>query len=158
MRIFWCRSMALYILVLVLLNLQCVCNAQEIDEVSCDDEESNCTRANSCIRYYDDLQSYVLNNTGVMRSLKETFFKSGEDPSVFVKITYHFQLPRRIPTIDSIINCINQTSTFIWSESALYLFGPRPLFWYTLFALNIPEASVSLFIYHVSVMVPMTVF
>lgn len=130
----------MYLLVLVLFALQNVCNAQEIFENDCDDKANNCTQ--SCIRYYDELQSYILNNIKIMRNLKETFFSSGEDPSEFVKITYHFQLFYDDPIKDKTSD--EQTSTFIWSESALFLFGPRPLFWYTLFAVNIPETSISI--------------
>ena len=148
------------LLVLVFLTFRCVfvCNAEEITENDCD-EADNCTQLTSCIRYYDDLQSYVMNNKEIMRNLKETFFRTGKDPSKFVKITYHFQLDLEMPNstnntnstilvedyednITSYSNCSNQESTYIWSESALYLLGPKSLFWYTLFVVNIPEISI----------------
>ena len=42
------------------------------------------------------------------------------------------------------INCTDQQAVYIWSESPLYLFGPKPLFWFTLFAINVPETSVTI--------------
>ena len=136
---------------LALITFQRVGNAEEITENDCN-EADNCTRLTSCIRYYDDLQSYVLNNKEIMRNLKETFFRTGEDPSEFVKITYRFQLEMPNSTNntnsndeDNITsNCFNQESTYIWSESALYLLGPKSLFWYTLFVVNIPEVSITI--------------
>ena len=157
------------LLMLVFLTLQCVCNAQgniEDDWYETDSssgttvendchEADNCTQLTSCIRYYDDLQSYVLSNKEIMRNLKETFFVTGEDPSEFVRITYHFllEMPNSTNNINSSTiedednitsSCFSHESTYIWSESALYLLGPKSLFWYTLFAVNIPEINITI--------------
>ena len=143
--------MATSVLVAVLLSLHCFCIAQEIIYESDCDEAENCTEVINCISYYDDLQFHVLSNKETMRNLKEAFFRTGEDPSEFVKITYHFQLSSNSfndtnstdAVVDDNSTCFNQTSSFIWSDSAIFLFGPRLLLWYTLFAINIPETSVS---------------
>ena len=39
--------------------------------------------------------------------------------------------------------CINDQKKFIWSSSALYLLGPKPLFWLTLFAVHVRESSIT---------------
>lgn len=141
--------MVMYLLLSLLFILQCVCNAQEIVDGDCDEME-NCTEVTSCIRHYDDLQSYVLSSKETMRSLKETFFKTGRGPSKFVKIIYHFQVSNNTNDAVAVDNntssCFSQQSTYIWSDSALYLLGPKPLFWYTLFAVNIPETSVTVYL------------
>ena len=35
-------------------------------------------------------------------------------------------------------------AVYIWSVPPLYLLGPKPLFWCTLFAINVPETSVTI--------------
>ena len=45
---------------------------------------------------------------------------------------------------DDSINCTNHQTTYIWSTSVLYLLGPGPLFWLTLFAVNVPEANTTI--------------
>ena len=40
--------------------------------------------------------------------------------------------------------CIDDQKTFIWSNSALYLLGPKTLFWVTLFAVHVHESSITI--------------
>ena len=106
----------------------------------CNSEEFNsgiekAHEGTSCIKGYIDLEKYVLNNETLMENLAETFFPTGKTASNFIKITYNFQTSDGRNT--------NKTSgTYIWSEAALYLLGPRSLFWCTLFAVNIREDNV----------------
>ena len=95
----------------------------------------------------DELEAYVLNNKEIMRNLKETFYKTGKSPSEFVKIIYNFQVPNSSNSTNKengngIDGCVASTTTYIWSDSVLYLLGPKPLHWYTLFAVNVAEHSV----------------
>ena len=126
-------------IVLNLLILVCViCNAQESDNCT----EEDCYRGDKCIGQYIDLEIYVLNNKTLTEKLAQTFFNTGKAASKFVKITYHFQTSSNIQ--DNIINCSSQQSTYIWSEAALYLLGPKAMYWFTLFAVNIYEIDVTI--------------
>jgi len=127
-------------------------NAQELpDDGSYSGfEEQNCFQ---CFKQYSDLDQYILNNKEVVRNLTEAFFKTGRSPSRFVKITYHFQSCEQISVNQSndimdidneTINCTSLETKYVWSESILYLFGPKPLLWLTLFAVITPEASVTI--------------
>ena len=40
--------------------------------------------------------------------------------------------------------CMDDQKKFIWSSSALYLLGPKPLFWLTLFAVDVRESSITI--------------
>ena len=140
------EEMVVYQLVLGFLVVNYICSAQEIDDRCCIEvyNEDDC-----CVKYYDDLESYILNDKGIIRNLQEAFFPTGETPSKYVKIHYHYKLfnsTRNTNNIRNTSDCISKQSTFIWSELALYLFGPGPLKWYTFFAINIPETSVSLYL------------
>ena len=113
----------------------------------------------NCIGKYRDLQTFILNNEDLMDNLTEVFFKTGKAPTEFVRITYKFQ------TLLSFDNHTNNTTIsttnyddnnddeliyvdiqkkFIWSNSALYLLGPEPLFWLTLFAVNVRQSSITI--------------
>ena len=109
----------------------------------------------NCIGKYMDLQMYVLNNEDLIGNLTEVYFKTGKPPTEFVKITYKFKV--LLPVANSTNNtamyygndddeftCVENQTKFIWSSSALYLLGPKPLFWLTLFAVNIRESSVTI--------------
>ena len=120
--------------------------------------------SSNCIRRYRDLQSYVLNNDDLMDDLSELFFETGKTPTEFVRITYRFTI--LLPTGNSTNStnndtryynddeddddddgkfvCINDQKKFIWSSSALYLLGPKPLFWLTLFAVHVRESSITI--------------
>ena len=139
------NDMVLVVLVL-LVTLVNLCHTQEFaeDDYSCYDT-GNCSNVTNCIAQYSQLDSYILNNKDLLRILTETFFKTGDDASQFVKLTYKFQVyDGGNNTEDDTINCTSSQTTYIWSTSVLYLLGPRPLLWLTLFAVIIPEASVSI--------------
>ena len=120
----------------------------DIDE-NCD-ETGNCSVIPHCIREYSELDLYITNNTKLMKTLTETFFITGKDPSLFVKLNYNFQsLAQNNSTNDTIfenqdLNCTSHQTTYIWSESVLYLLGPRPLYLLSLFAVDVSEASVTI--------------
>ena len=120
----------------------------DIDE-NCD-ETGNCSVIPHCIREYSELELYVINNTKLMRTLTETFFVTGERPSLYVKLNYNFQsLAQNNSTNDTIfenqdINCTSHQATYIWSESVLYLLGPKPLYLLSLFAVDVSEASATI--------------
>ena len=135
---------------LLLVSCQKLCIAREVS----DDgsyrglEKQICCQ---CFKQYNDLDQYILNNKEVVRNLTEAFFKTGRNPSRFVKITYHFQSCEQMSKnqlndiVDNeIISCTSLETTYVWSESILYLFGPKPLLWLTLFTVITPEASVTI--------------
>ena len=108
----------------------------------------------SCIRKYRDLEAYVLNNEDLMDNLTETFYKTGKSSTEFVKITYKFKVLTSVDknyTNDTThydddsdeYTCVDEQRLFIWSSSALYLLGPGPLFWMTLFAVHVPENDLT---------------
>ena len=122
-----------------------LCDSQDSIEDNCDDAGNCSYLVTSCITQYSQLDSYVLKNESLLRILTETFFKTGGGASRFVKLTYNFQFSNSSNSSeDDTINCASRQTTYIWSTSALYLLGPRPLFWLTLFAVNIPEASATI--------------
>ena len=131
-------------------------NVQGCGENSNDDSEANSYGNNSnCISKYRDLQSYVLRNEDLMDDLIELFFETGKTFTEFVKITYRFKVLLPVGnhtdnTTDTYDNnndefaCIDNQKTFIWGSSALYLLGPEPLFWQTLFAVHVQESSITI--------------
>ena len=130
---------------LLLFTHLCLCHSQEFlgDDNDCDDK-GNCSDVTSCISQYSQLELYILNNKDILRTLTETFFKTGDGASQFVKITYNFEVSNhdgRNSTEDDVANCTSHKATYMWSTSVLYLLGPRPLFWLTLFAVIVPEAN-----------------
>ena len=150
--------MMLMIFVLLLLSMT---HAQEYLEDSEYDETNNV----SCISKYRDLEAYVLNNKDLMDNLTETFFKTGKTSTEFVKIAYRFMVLQSFSTYNNTNTSYNLTNDttyfdddyeleftylehpqrlFIWSSSALYLLGPKPLFWMTLFAVRVPEYTVTI--------------
>ena len=104
--------------------------------------------ASSCIGNYKDLEMYVLNDKDLMEDLAEVFFKTGETAADFVRITYKFSAENisDIPIANDDGNsiCTYIQKQFIWSSSALYLLGPKPLFWLTLFAVHVHESTVTI--------------
>lgn len=81
------------------------------------------------------------------------FYGTGKGVAKFIIITYNFQTPNSINydtendtnvTIGNSSNCSEHQTRYIWSESPLYLLGPKPLFWFTLFAVNVPETSATI--------------
>ena len=138
-------DMGLIALFLIVTHLS-ICHTQELveDDYSCDDT-GNCSDVNNCIAQYSQLDSYIVNNKNLLRKLTEAFFRTGKGASQFVKLTYKFQVyDRGNSTEDDVINCTSNQTTYVWSTSVLYLLGPDPLFWLTLFAVIVPEASVTI--------------
>ena len=104
---------------------------------------------NNCIGKYRDLQAYILSNEDLMDDLTEVFFKTGKAPTEFVRITYKFQTFENNTNSTAINNddeftYVDLQKKFIWSDSALYLLGPEPLFWLTLFAVNARQSSITI--------------
>ena len=134
----------LFLLVLCFISpLFSVCSTQYDSDENCD-ETGNCTiLIHRCIRQYSDLESYIINNKELTRTLAATFYRTGRAPSRYVKINYDFLNTTGLSDGANDTNCTRHQTTYIWSESVLYLLGPNPLFWLTLFAVNIPEASVT---------------
>ena len=104
------------------------------------------------ITNYIDLEMYVVNNKTLMETLAETFFTSRttafftrRGTSQFVKITYNFLINNNKQLVeDNKANCSSQQITYIWSEAAIYIAGPKALYWSTLFAININEVVVTI--------------
>ena len=143
----------LWITLPVLLIVSCVCGvgtAQGFDS-SCNETEG-CSEVVNCIRYYADLETYVINNRALVENLTEIFFTSqtgtfftGRGASQFVKITYNFQTSNGMKSVEGrATSCLLQQSTYIWSEAVLYIFGPKSLYWLTLFAISIDEVDVTI--------------
>jgi len=124
-------------LVLILFSLVC-CNTQQVVDSSKDCNGSkNCSKVASCIEYYQELELYVTNNRVIIEGLKDAFFFTGEVPSKYVKLIYNFQVfDNNSATLTDREKCYNQTKIYIWSDSALYLFG-QALVLSTLFAMDI---------------------
>ena len=115
------------------------CNSQEFNN-GCNGTE-DCKAEANCIGDYIDLEIYIKNNKGIMETLARTFFTAGKTVSKFVKITYNFQISNGTQSIeDETAN--RQQSTYVWSETALYLLGPRALYWLTLSAIRVDEVDV----------------
>ena len=90
-----------------------------------------------------------------MDDLTKVFFKTGKTLAEFARITYKFQILLPIDNNDTRLydddddgsgefTCIDNQKKFIWSSSALYLLGPNPLFWQTLFAVHVWESSITI--------------
>ena len=123
---------------------------------SCNGTEGDCTKdlteGISCIKQYNDLEMYVMNNKTLVEKLAATFFTSqtatfvtGRGASQFVKIIYNFQTSNgKLSVEGNDTNCSARQSSYIWSEAVLYLVGPEALYWCTLFAVNIHEVDVTI--------------
>jgi len=131
---------------LLFTTLQTFSNGEELTGGTECYEDNNCTESIGCISQYRDLQSYILHNHEILDKLTEAFFTTGQGVSNFVRITYnsHISNLSNYTKDDIIVNCISRQSLYIWSESPLYLLGPTPLFWFSLFAINVPETSVEI--------------
>ena len=139
------NNIVLLVSVLLFTHLS-ICSSQEFVRGDNDcDELGNCSDVTSCISQYSQLDLYIVNDKNLLRKLTETFFQTGSGASQFVKLTYSIRVADTWnDTEDDVVNCTNLQTTYIWSTSVLYLLGPRPLFWLTLFAVNVPEASVTI--------------
>ena len=150
--------LALFILAILLSIINV--NAQDYVDDNIDSSgEDSYSNISNCIGKYKDLQSYILSNEDLMDDLTKVFFETGKAPIEFVRITYKFQtlLPIDNYTNNTNISAINYNNNnddeltyvdiqkkFIWSNSALYLLGPEPLFWLTLFAVNARQSSITI--------------
>ncbi|XP_065899267.1 uncharacterized protein [Dysidea avara] len=130
--------------ILVIIILCRICNAQEMTWNNNCSKESNCSASAGCIWKYKELESYILNSPNIVDRLTETFFQTSGEVAMFVRITYNAQIMKsyNYTTGNTSENCTSHNTKYIWSESPLYLLGPAPLFWFTLFAINVPETSV----------------
>ena len=147
------RMGVLFFTFAVMLSLS---NAQDYVESDNDNNEMNSYgNVSNCIGKYRDLEKYVLSNEDLMGNLTEAYFKTGKPFTEYVRITYKFKvlLPVTNSSNDTISQagnddgqfiCVDSQTKFIWSSSALYLLGPEPLFWLTLFAVNVQESSVTI--------------
>ena len=139
--------------ILPIMLIMSLTNAQDISNGA-----NNYGNISNCIRKYRDLQSYVLSNEDLIDSLTELYFETGKTFTEFVRITYKFTV---LLPVDNYTNgnsnsatdydneesefaCIDSQKEFIWSSSALYLLGPEPLFWLTLFAVHVRESSITI--------------
>ena len=132
-----------FITVLIFLQSSCTVHASS--------ENDKLRKRSECISQYTDLEDHILSNRYLLEQLINTFYRSGKHVSKFVYITYNapfgMSSNESYNTTDLLIadnNCTNHQAVYIWSESPLYLLGPKPLFWFTLFAINVPETSVTI--------------
>ena len=139
------RLMAPILFMLLFAFPQCFCSAQEIvGSGNGFDETSDSNENVSCIDNYRDLELYVTSNKELIEGLKSAFFYTGEAPSKFVKLLYSYTVYYYTnDSAESVGNCFNSTSKYIWSDSALYLLGPQTLAWFTFFAVNTPEITTT---------------
>ena len=126
---------------------------------------SSTLTSKNCFCLYGDLQLYVVNDKLLMSNLTEAFFNTGTAETKFLKITYEFELQKVLNATNNSSNNVSATNNssnnvsatnsslhndgageieYIWSQSSLYLLGPKALFWFTLSAVNIPESSVTI--------------
>lgn len=137
--------MMLLLTVSVLLCLVCFSTEATIGDRTDCDETRNCSGVTpaDCIKYYKELELYVTSSTVIIEELKSVFFFTGDYPSKYVKLIYNFQVSAGVANSTGVTNCVNQTSTYIWSESALYLLG-QTLVWSTFFALDISGYRITI--------------
>ena len=138
--------MGLILFMLLFAFPQYFCSAQEIVGSGIDfDGTVDCNENISCIYNYYDLELYVISNKEVIEGLKSAFFYTGEAPSKFVKLLYNYEVYYHTnDTAESVGDCFNSTSKYIWSDSALYLLGPQTLAWFTFFAVDTPEITTTI--------------
>jgi len=123
-----------------------ICNTQEITwNKNCSDED-NSSATVGCIWNYNELESFILSSPSIIDQLTETYFQSSGEVSMFVRITYNTKFMKSYHNTsgNTSENFTSHQSIYMWSESPLYLLGPAPLFWFTLFAINVPETSVTI--------------
>ena len=131
------------LLVFILCTLVCFSTQETIDStINCNGAENCSVVATGCIKYYKELELYVTSSIAVIEELKSVFFSTGEDPNKFVKLIYNFKVSDSTNT-DVVAHCSNQTTTYIWSDSALYLLG-QTLVWSTFFALDISGYRITI--------------
>ena len=129
------------LLLLILFTFVCSSTEEVTDSaISCDGAK-NCSEVDTgCLKYYKELELYVTSSIVIIEELKSVFFSTGEDPTKFVKLIYNFKVS---DSTNSVAHCSNQTATYIWSDSALYLLGPT-LVWSTFLALDISGYRITI--------------
>ncbi|XP_065905085.1 uncharacterized protein [Dysidea avara] len=128
-----------------------LCTVQELVESDDCNEAGNCTEMDKCILHYTELEEYILSNKTILKNITEAFFRA-DKPAItkFLRITYNLQICRgqhKYPAnanITSCTGCTHNQSVYIWSKSPICLLGPRPLFFLTLFAVDVSEASITI--------------
>ena len=144
--------MVSFLLAITLFAFQCfcTCHTQEFVGSGADcDESGNCSEVSSCIKTYHELDLYIRKNSGVKENLTNAFFVTGKTPSRFVKLTYKFQVANDTDAVfagedNYYTSCFDHQSKYIWSDHFLYLLGPKPLFWFTLFAVGPVENETTI--------------
>ena len=148
---------ALFIMFGIILTTS-VTNGQDyVNSDNVGNRANNYGNSSDCIRKYRDLQSYVLSNEDLIDILTQLYFATGKTLTEFVRITYKFKilLPVNYSNISSNTStdydnedvefaCTDSQKKFIWSSSALYLLGPEPLLWQTLFTVHVRESSITI--------------
>ena len=153
--------MAAVFFMFAIMSIMCsTSNGQDyVDSDNENNEADKYGNISSCIRRYKDLELYVLSDEDLMDSLTQLYFETGKSLTEFVRITYKFKILLPVGNCSNNISdniaidyenenggfaCIDSQKKFIWSSSALYLLGPEPLFWLTLFAVNVLESSITI--------------
>ena len=139
----------MFFLIILIVSHLSLCTSQFTDEDESCDGARNCSLASYCINQYSELDSYVINNKTLLRTITEAFFVTSKGPSAYVKLNYKFKSIAQGQGNSTVLenedfNCTNHQTTYIWSESVLYLLGPRPLYFLTLFAVNVSRVSVTI--------------
>jgi len=107
--------------------------------------QGNAVKCSICIDKYADLEEIILSNSTIINALQETFIPTGEDPSHFVIITYKYSFCEQLDSSGDADYMRNERhSTYIWSDTAFYLLGPEPLYWFTLSAVKIHQKSITI--------------
>ena len=142
----------------LLLVLYFIANTERINATSEDciyypncSSTMDCYQPDSCISNYDLLESYVQAKKSLIGDLAQAFYRTGRSPARFVRITYKFQIPLSFNNesneTDSLIEdngCSSVDKLYYWSTSPIYLLGPKPLMFLSLFAIVVPEENVTI--------------
>ena len=140
----------MFFLIFVFINCLSLGTSEYIDGDENCDESTIYHVVSHCIKEYSELDLYITNNKTLLRRMTEAFFATGKTPSAFVKLNYNYQsFAQENDTNDTIsenqdLNCSSQQTTYIWSESVLYLLGPKPLYFLTLLAVDVPETNITI--------------
>jgi len=134
----------MFFLVLFIITHLSICNTQEVATGDKGyDDAGNSSVCSRCIKEYNELDSYIINNTVLLRELTAAFYRTGKPPTEYVKIIYNFEACNQTGVNNTAVNCTSRQTKFIWSTTVLYLLGPKPLFWLTLFAVVVPEYGIT---------------
>ncbi|XP_065892015.1 uncharacterized protein [Dysidea avara] len=130
----------LFVLLLTVDVLQS--NAQNTTEsnVTLEDCRYFPDEAESCISDYETLEELLRADDEQIATLARNFYRTGQDPTEYIKITYMFQ----ITSSDEDETCVPIERNYIWSTSPVFLLGPKALFWLSLFSISVNEESVTI--------------